>query len=190
MKCTLIALACLTLAASPVRGQEAGASTSNPEMTRLYDEDQTDRLGPGVTDWSKVGPRDDQRRAATRKLLEAGTLHTAADFSHAAFIFQHSGAPDDYLLAHTLAMVAVAKGDKKSLWIATATLDRYLQNIKQPQIYGTQFSRVDDAEMSQEPYNRGLISDALRGELGVPSLAKQVDQLKAVRAKYPAATKP
>ncbi len=42
--------------------------------------------------------------------------------------------PDDYLLAHTLAMIAVAKGDEGSLWIGTATLDRYLQSVGKPQI--------------------------------------------------------
>ena len=84
--------------------------------------------------------------------------------------------PDDYLMAHTLSMIAVAKGDSSALWIATATLDRYLQSTGKPQIYGTQFKPGKEA--SQEPFNRKLISDSLRHEMGVPSLAAQQEQYK------------
>ena len=159
-------------------------------MTRLYTEDQADRTGPGPIDWTKVGPRDEQRRVATRKLLDAGALHTGEDFRHAAFVFQHGATPDDYLLAHTLAMVAVGKGDRSGLWIASATLDRYLNHIKQPQIYGTQFTSLDGAPMSQDPYNRELVPDALRRELGVPALAQQAEQLERILAKQAQRAKP
>ena len=91
-----------------------------------------------------MGAQDEQRRGAVAELLKQGKLHTGEDFEHAAFIFQHGGTPDDYLLAHTLAMVAVARGRSTAIWIAAATLDRYLQNIKQPQIYGTQFKWDND----------------------------------------------
>jgi hypothetical protein len=151
-------------------------------MTRIYDEDQADRNSDGEIDWAKVTPRDEQRRLATRKLLETGALHTGGDFNHAAFVFQHGSTADDYLLAHTLAMVAVGKGERSSLWIASATLDRYLMMVKQPQVYGTQFMGSKDGGFSQEPYNRDLVSDALRGELGVPPMAQQVERMQQLRA--------
>ena len=81
------------------------------------------------------------------------------------------------MLAHTLAMVAVANGDASALWIATATLDRYLQSIGKSQVYGTQFTFGERQPATQEPYSRELISDALRRQLGVPSLADQQKQL-------------
>ena len=40
-------------------------------------------------------------------------------------------------MAHTLAMVAVARGDADARWIGAATLDRYLQAIGRPQVYRT-----------------------------------------------------
>lgn len=80
---------------------------------------------------------------------------------------------DDYLLAHTLASLAVSRGDASATWIMTAALARYLHAIGQPQIYGTQFKWP---AATQEPFDRELISDALRRELGVPSLAAQVEQ--------------
>ena len=90
-----------------------------------------------------IGTRSKRQTECGRErvaaLLAAGALHTADDYRKAAFVFQHGDRSDDYLLAHTLALVAVAKGDQGAAWIAAATLDRYLQSVRQPQIYGTQY---------------------------------------------------
>jgi hypothetical protein len=177
----VVAVLSLALLAAP-----AGAQTpveppvSSPQMLQVFKEDQADRNGATV-DWSVVGPRDEQRRATTRKLLADGALHTAEDFRAAAFVFQHGGEAGDYLLAHSLAMVAVGKGDRTALWIASATLDRYLQTVGQKQIYGTQFTRprTRGASWTQEPYDHELISDALRRELRVPTLATQAKEFEA-----------
>ena len=149
---------------------------SNPEMKRIFDEDQRVRQPGARIDWSFVGKSDGERREATRKLLAEGALRTGEDFTWAAFVFQHGSAPGDYLLAHTLAMIAVKKGDGTALWIAAATLDRYLQSVHQPQIYGAQFLTPQGQPTTQEPYDRSLISDALRRELGVPVQSAQEDQ--------------
>jgi hypothetical protein len=148
----------------------------NVEMQQIFEEDQKDRAGK--INWGIVGKADAARRTATRTLLAMGNLHTGLDFERAAFVFQHGDTPDDYLLAHTLAMVAVARGQSSAIWIASATMDRYLNSIHQPQIYGTQFYTKPNEPATQEPYNRGLVSDALRRELGVPSQAAQEEQRK------------
>ena len=152
---------------------------SNSEMQRIFEEDQKVRQpGVGKIDWAVVSKSDAARRTATAKLLEEGKLHTGEDFERAAFLFQHSDNPNDYLLAHTLAMVAVAHGRADALWIASATLDRYLQSIQHPQIYGTQFLTKEKEPTTQEPYNRNLVSDSLRKYLNVPSQAAQEEQRK------------
>jgi hypothetical protein len=155
------------------------SAVSNPEMQRIFEEDQKVRQ-PGVKiDWTAVSKSDAERRETTQRLLNDDKLHTGEDFEHAAFLFQHGSTPNDYLLAHTLAMIAVKKGRDGALWIATATLDRYLQSMHQQQIYGTQFSwSTATAPTTQEPYDRTLISDALRKQLGVPSQAAQDGQRK------------
>ncbi len=156
---------------------------SNPEMQQIFEQDQKDRQpGVGKIDWGVVDKADAARREATRKLLDNGKLHTGEDFERAAFVFQHGDTPADYLLAHTLAMVAVAKGQGSALWIEAATLDRYLNSIHQPQVYGTQFYFKPDQPTTQEPYDRGLIPDALRRNLGVPSQAAQEEQRKRYEA--------
>ncbi|HET9180393.1 MAG TPA: hypothetical protein VFQ24_18705 [Terriglobia bacterium] len=152
---------------------------SNAEMQRIFEADQKDRrAGFAGIDWSVVNKRDAARRETVRQLLAEGKLRSGKDFERAAFIFQHGGTPEDCLLAHTLAMVAVARGDGNAIWIAAATLDRYLQSINQPQIYGTQYKFKRGGQMTQDPYDRSLISDALRRDLGVPSEAEQKSQEK------------
>ena len=152
---------------------------SSSEMQRISEGDQKDRqAGIGKIDWSVVDKADAARREATAKLLADGKLHTGEDFERAAFVFQHGDTPSDYLLAHTLAMVAVARGKSSALWIAAATLDRYLHSIHQPQIYGTQFFTPPHQPTTQEPYDRALVPDALRRSLDVPSQAMQEEQRK------------
>ena len=168
----------------PNRAYVAGDSDApSAEMKAIFDEDQRVRSSEHV-DWNAVGNTDTLRRGQTRKLLAAGALHTGKDYEEAAFVFQHGDSPQDYLLAHTLAMVAVSKGDPTAIWIAAATLDRYLENIGQKQILGTQFSSDPKSKWTQEPYDRDIVSDALRQQLGVPPQSLQAEQLKAYQAQH------
>ena len=159
--------------------------TTNAEMTAIYDADQADRVPGPKVDWSKVWPRDAARRTRTRALLDAGKLNSGADFLHAAFVFQH-GTGTDFLLAHALATIAIARGRPDATWIAAATLDRYLQSIGQPQVYGTQYT-IDKGKASQEPYDRTLMPDALRLATGVPAQAAQEKRRQALEQEYRAA---
>jgi hypothetical protein len=145
----------------------------NTEMKAIFDADQADRRAGAAIDWSMVLPRDRERRARTRTMLDAGALHTGEDFYHAAFIFQHGEAANDFLVAHTLAMAAAARGFRGASWIAAATLDRYLQRIGRPQVYGTQYQTPPDQPVTQDPYDRTVISDGLRRAIGVPDQAGQ-----------------
>jgi hypothetical protein len=157
---------------------------TNPEMTAIFEADQAARRNPAQIDWSVVEPQDRARRERTRQLLDAGALQSGEDYWHAAFVFQHGGEPGDFLLAHTLATVAVARGRPDATWIAAATLDRYLQNIGQKQIYGTQYRTAPGEPTTQEPYDRTLISDALRQALGVPDQAGQERRRAEMEARY------
>lgn len=158
---------------------------SNAEMAAIFEEDQSDRQGEPSTyssdAWAAIARSDAGRRQRVRALIDRQELHTPEDFRKAAFIFQHGDGPRDYLLAHTLALVAISKGDASASWIAAATLDRYLQAVGQSQIYGTQFLTPGDTLPTQEPYDRPLVTDEIRRELGVPRLQAQDEQLKALR---------
>ena len=156
---------------------------SNLEMIRIFDQDQAARQDVTKIDWAIVAREDEKRCQRTKQLLDAGKLRSGEDFVHAAFIYQHGGKPDDYLMAHTLATISAAKGWRNAAWIAAATLDRYLQNVGQRQIYGTQYQTPPGVGPTQEPYDRILISDALRAAMGVPPLAEQEQRRKAMETK-------
>ena len=149
---------------------------SNPEMTALFQADQAARQAGQPIDWSIVAQEDRTRRARTKQLLDAGALQSADDYYHAAFVFQHGGGPNDFLMAHSLALIAAARGRPDATWIAAASLDRYLQSIGHRQIYGTQYRTPQGRPATQEPYDRTLVPDALRQALGVPSQAEQERQ--------------
>jgi hypothetical protein len=155
---------------------------TNAEMARIFEADQAVRQDWPPADPGAVIKEDQARRARTNALLDAGQLRSGTDFYHAALIFQHGDEPQDFLLAHTLAVVATARGRSDATWIAAATLDRYLQAIGQKQVYGTQFTMPNGKPSTQEPYDRKLISDALREALSVPPIAQQEKQ----RAEYDA----
>lgn len=168
---------------------DAVREASNPEMTAMFEADQAARSAGPEIDWSVVSVQDAERRARTRQLLDAGQVNSAEDYYHAAFIFQHGGEPDDYLLAHVLAVTAVSKGHSRAPWIAAATLDRYLQNIGRSQIYGTQYRFPSGGgEVTQGEYDRELLPDALRVAAGVPTLEGQEDQRRQVQAQMQSST--
>lgn len=177
----------------PARTYIAGRSwPTNAEMTRIYQADQADRApaGPPI-DWAVVTPRDQARRARTLALVAAGALASGDDYRHAAFVLQHGGAPDDFLLAHTFAIIAAARGRADATWIAAATLDRYLQKSGRPQIYGTQFNSSNETRTTtQDPYDRTLVSDALRQALGVPPQAELERRRAEIEAGFRAPAAP
>lgn len=164
----------------------------SPEMKKIFEADQAARANPKAIDWAVVGRQDEVRRKETKAMLDAGKLRSGTDFYHAAFVFQHGGSAENYLLAHSFAVIAAARGRPDATWIASATLDRYLQSIGQKQIYGTQFTTPPDKPATQEPYDRALVSDELRAALGVPPVSEQEKQRHEfeARSKRGGAAKP
>lgn len=133
-----------------------------PLLARLFEEDQSARQGRQAPD-STERQRDAARRADARQLLESGRVRTGLDFERAAFLFQHGDDPADYLLAHSLAMAAIAKGRETALWIASASMDRYLLATGRPQVFGTQRS----GNARALPADDKLIPKAVKEALGV-----------------------
>jgi hypothetical protein len=175
--CCLLAAGCAGGRASTSRIQP-GTPADSPELAELYQVDQADRMPAGgkPIDWQVVSPRDRQREARVKALYQAGQIHTGKDYYRAAMVLQHAGAPDDYLLAHEFCVVALAKGERNARWLAAATEDRFLMNIKRPQRFGTQFfSNTLDGTSKRYEVGPG-VTDALRAELNVPALAEPGEQ--------------
>ncbi|WP_436356490.1 hypothetical protein [Brevundimonas sp. CEF1] len=188
-----VAAVCLCL---PNLASAQQGLADNAEMAALYAADQAVRANIDPAKYrdrafvEQMNAEDAVRRTQTRALLDAGALQTGEDYRAAAFIFQHGSTPDDYLLAHSLAVTGAAKGSSGAAWIAAATLDRYLQSIDRKQIYGTQTRMVSGGEPTLEPYDRDLLPDALRTAVNVPTLPEQDARLEQFKAARSAAARP
>ncbi len=145
---------------------------TNTEMTAIFDADQGARKTWSAQTAQAISDDDRKRRARTAELIKTGALHSADDFYHAAFVYQHGETPEDFLLAHVLAMVSLARGKTEADWIAAATLDRYLTHTNHPQIFGTQSTTPNGGKTTRDPCDCGLIPDALRTALHVPPVAQ------------------
>ncbi|MFN3837412.1 MAG: hypothetical protein ACK4MI_06815 [Brevundimonas sp.] len=189
LSCAAVATAVALSWGAPAFAQDA-PSQNNAEMAAIFAADQAVRQNISPEKFhdrafvTEMIAADAARRVQTRALLEAGALRTGDDYRAAAFVFQHGSTPEDYLLAHTLAVAATARGADGS-WIAAATLDRYLQMTDKPQIYGTQTRKTRDEPATLEPYDRALIPDTLRTALAVPPQSEQDARLAAVNAAAP-----
>lgn len=176
------AVVCVLLLAASLLCAQSAAPADNDDLTKLYRADQSERQGTNI-DWSALYHRDIERRAQLRQMLANGKVVTGADYYHAAMILQHGENPDDYLLAHVLAVDALSKGNLDARWLAAATLDRYLRSIGQPQIYGTQYKMTADKTWVHETMNENMLSDPVRSAACVVSLAQQNQNLAAASEK-------
>jgi hypothetical protein len=144
---------------------------ADAEVLQLVIQDQWDRgidmfggkrINPPDLHGETVVSRDLRRQDTVRKLISEGKVTSGRDFWFAALIFQHSVKADDVLLAHILAVTAVARGNANGKWLSAASLDRYLWDINQPQVFGTQFKQDSQGKWSMDPYATETLSDAER----------------------------
>lgn len=172
---TLIALTSIVAPAGHQEDKTPLTKTQNPmsALRKIYEEDQKDRNDVAG---------DARRREQVQKLIDEGKVQSAEDYYYAAFIFQHGQKPSDYLYAHVLAVTAVNKGLHNAMWLSAATLDRYLHSIRQPQVFGTQFGSLYDNRDDQEPYDRKLVSDAIRAQWCVANVSAQTQILNDIGA--------
>ncbi|NJM08691.1 hypothetical protein HC891_24645 [Candidatus Gracilibacteria bacterium] len=145
---------------------------SNEELRALFADDQGDHHGETHP---QIVARDAARRQRVSELMDVGALRTGEDFLHAAFIFQHGSALEDYWQAHELALQAVDLGHPHpARWLAAAAYDRWLMHQGLPQKFGTQYlMRAGRWSLYEvDP----LTSDEERGRWNVPSLAVAVQR--------------
>ncbi len=159
----------------------AAVWAQSPLLRELAQEDQAARTG------KKVDRTDEDRQKQVLALIGKGLVKSPEDQFNAALVLQHTGltfcekrlvslSPDNYLLAHHLAVSAFEGGVKDAQWLVAATLDRYLSYTVGHQKYGTQ--RVINQGNGKEelvPIDRKT-TDEERAKYGVPPLATLLRQ--------------
>jgi hypothetical protein len=168
----------------------APATAAVSRVHQLEIEDQSEN--PGNISGAEFYRHGDARRAEVRKLLDEGKLTSGEDFSDAALIFQHGQTPEEFLFAHVLAVEALIRGDSADKWLAAATLDRYLQAVNRPQVFGTQYPgdkaagntpkpqvdpHVMNIQRTQQPYDAKLLPESVRQDFCVPDVSQQEKNL-------------
>jgi hypothetical protein len=187
---SVLPIAALTFLAAGLIAQTAPTAPAVSRVHQLEIEDQSEN--PGNISADEYYRHGDSRRAEVRSLIAQGKLLSGEDFSDAALIFQHGLTTEDFLFAHILAMEGLMRGASADKWIAAATLDRYLQSLNQPQVFGTQYPgdkaaesapkpQVDphvlNIQRTQQPYNPNLLPDAVRQDFCVPDVTQQQKNL-------------
>ncbi|MHC4402173.1 MAG: hypothetical protein ACYTG0_21095 [Planctomycetota bacterium] len=174
-------------AAHAIPGDDEPAVVDHPEVTRLFKADQSAR-----SDFFEMTParlqamltKDRARRARVRELYQGGFLKTAADYYHAAMVFQHGETPEDFLLAHELSVAALALGDDRGRWLSAATEDRFLRSIGRKQRFGTQYGKGDAANDQWELFPVDETApDSIRKVMGCPTLSEAKLKVKELNQK-------
>jgi hypothetical protein len=155
------------------------AKNSNAELAKIYQEDQGDRQVDKI-DWSVVGKRDAERQARVTQILAEGGAKTADDYYHAAMVYQHGDTEEEIARAHELSLKAVELDPNHPVarWLAAASRDRLLMRQGKPQLYATQYTKVDGKWVLYQV--DPSVTDEERAKWDCPPLAaakKQAEEL-------------
>ena len=136
----------LTCQANP-KVQEARSH----ELKALYDGDQDDRKEIEAH-LDKVWPKDKvetmsrndaERRRRVAEIFADGCFKTAADYAHAAMIYQHGIVPDHFYQTFIWSQRAVELGDPSQKHLMALGVDRYLMNLGQKELFGSQAKKIN-----------------------------------------------
>lgn len=153
----------------------------NPEVAKLFEEDQTIRSGPlDQKAIEKMVEGDRKRMARIREILKQGKLGTGDDFVKAAFLYQHGNTFDDYHTAHELSLCAMILGDLSAKWIGAASYDRMLGSCGHKQRWGTQFVSDLRGKYKLASYDSSGISDFQRKAVIGHTIQESLDRAKSI----------
>lgn len=155
---------------------------NNAELIKIYSEDQNDRRSTPI-DWQRVSKRDSLRRVRVYQLLDSNKVQTALDYKNAAMVFQHGNDTSHYAMAVKLMEKSVHLDPYADKWLLAAATDRYLLSVGKPQIYGTQFMRMQGAPWKRSKMDSTQITDRERKAFGVETLAQQKEKLRRMNLK-------
>ncbi len=153
----------------------------NQELIEMFKSDQADRTNH--IDRSIRQKNDSIREARVYELLDSNKVRTSADYTNAALIFHHGEDSIAYGMAVKLMKKSIELDSTKNKWFLAAITDRYLLSINKPQIYGTQYKRLEDNIVVREELDSTKITDAERIEYKVETLAEQREKIKNLNRK-------
>lgn len=154
----------------------------NKELIELYKLDQADRQSQPI-DWDVVSKNDSLREVRIYELLDSNKVQTSLDYHNAAMIFQHGRDSVAYGMAVKLMRKSIELDSTANKWLLAAAIDRYLLSKGEPQIYGTQYWKMNGQPWELQNMDTTKISDSERIEYGVETLAQQREKVKIMNRK-------
>ena len=177
----LVLISCKTSKES-TKDVQAQTGKDNAELIEIYRNDQADRQVDNI-DWAVVAKRDSLREVRIYELLDSNLVRTSHDYHNAAMIFQHGGDSTAYGMAVKLMRKSIELDPSANKWLLAAAIDRYRLSKDEPQIYGTQYHKLDDNPWRLAEIDTTVISDEERMEYGVETLAQQRERVKRMNQK-------
>jgi len=147
--------------------------SNNSELQKMYDEDQASRVAKNI-DWLVLTKQDRARESRVYELIKAGQIITGKDFFNSAMIFQHGADSNAFGMAVKHMRKAIEKDTTLSKWLLAAAIDRDLLSRNQPQIYGTQYSKMNGEKWKRSRIDTTQITDKERKYYHVETLAEQL----------------
>jgi len=153
----------------------------NQELIKIFKSDQDDRTNH--IDRSIIQKNDSIREARVYELLDSNKVHTSTDYCNAALVFHHGEDSVAYGMAVKLMKKSIELDSTRNKWFLAVATDRYLLSINKPQIYGTQYKRLDNKVVVRKKMDSTKITDAERIEFGVETLAQQREKIRNLNRK-------
>ena len=92
---------------------------------------------------TEVARRDVVRRQRIGEIFGEGCFSKAEDYAAAALVYQHGDVPDHFYQTFLWSKRAVELGDENQKRMMALGIDRYLVNIGQKQLFGSQATLPD-----------------------------------------------
>ncbi len=154
------------------------AADQNGPLPPNLPQDPVERERVFRAHWEK---RFKPRRDRALQIMQAGRLQSAEDYEIAGTLLNHSAYSDDHLVAHLLFTTAAHKGSRIARWYSATALDNYLMATQKRQLFGTLWGEPDNPDKDRSSVMGTPMTDALRNEFCVPSVAQQTFLLEHLR---------
>lgn len=149
------------------------SQTNNSELQRMYNEDQGSRMAKNI-DWLVLTKQDMERENRVYELIKAGQIVTGKDYYNSAMIFQHGADSIAFGMAVGQMRKAIELDTTIDKWLLAAAIDRDLLSRNKPQIYGTQYSRMNGEKWKRSKIDTTQVTEKERKDYHVETLAEQL----------------
>lgn len=151
------------------------SQTDNSELQKMYSEDQSSRMVKTI-DWTLLSVQDKNRETRVYELIKSGEIVTGKDYYNSAMIFQHGADSIAYGMAVKHMKKAIALDTTINRWLLAAAIDRELLSKNKPQIYGTQYSKINGEKWKRSTIDTTQVTDTERKFYYVETLSEQLEK--------------